>query len=185
MNIGQFANRNSMLQAASVVAYVAVVGIAVAVAWSAVSAIGDERASVSAAKTMLAALEGRSAFARNDDSSPLKGAPAGSPFLEGQSLNVAGAALLQRIGAAVRRAGGNVLSSQVDLSNARAKDGWVGLVVSCDIEQASLQSLLYDIETGMPFLFIDQLVVQAPTTGVNSSRMRILLAVSGQWWRDQ
>jgi general secretion pathway protein M len=182
MNISQFANRNAMVKAASVAGYVAVIGIAVALTWSALSAISDELATVSAAQTMLSALEGRSAFARNDDSSPLRDAPAGSPFLQGHSLNVAGAALLQRIGAAVRQAGGNVLSSQVDLNNARAKDGWVGLVVNCDIEQASLQPLLYDIEAGMPFLFIDQLDVQAPTTGVNGSRMRILLAVSGQWW---
>jgi len=185
MKISQFANRNAMLKAASVAGYVAVIGIAVVLTWNAVAAVGEERATVSAAETMLAALEGRSAVARNDDSSPLKDAPAGSPFLQGHSLNVAGAALLQRVGAAVRRADGNVLSSQVDLNNARAKDGWVGLVVSCDIEQASLQSLLYDIEAGMPFLFIDQLVVQTPTAGVNGSRMRILLAVSGQWWRGQ
>jgi general secretion pathway protein M len=185
MNISQFTNRAAMLKIASVVGYVAVIGIAVVLTWNAVSAVGEERATVSAAETMLAALEGRSAVARKDDSSPLSGAPAGSPFLQGHSLNVAGAALLQRVGAAVRRAGGNVLSSQVDLNNARAKAGWVGLVVSCDIDQASVQSLLYDIEAGMPFLFIDQLVVQAPTTGVNGGRMKILLAVSGQWWSGQ
>ena len=34
----------------------------------------------------------------------------------------------------------------------------------------------------MPFLFIDQLVVQAPVNGVEQSRMRVLLTVSGQWW---
>jgi hypothetical protein len=35
----------------------------------------------------------------------------------------------------------------------------------------------------MPFLFIDQLNVQAPRAGVNGDSMRVLLAVSGQWWR--
>jgi general secretion pathway protein M len=46
-----------------------------------------------------------------------------------------------------------------------------------------VQPLLYDLEAGMPFLFIDQLVVQAPQagTGEEGSRMRVLLAVSGQW----
>jgi general secretion pathway protein M len=35
----------------------------------------------------------------------------------------------------------------------------------------------------MPFLFIDQLVVQTPitTSGSGSGKLRILLAVSGQW----
>jgi general secretion pathway protein M len=46
-----------------------------------------------------------------------------------------------------------------------------------------LQQLLYDLEAGMPFLFIDQLVVQTPTaaSGPGSGKLRILLTVSGQW----
>jgi general secretion pathway protein M len=182
MKISQFANRNSVLRAASVAGYVAAIGIAVVMIWSAVAGVLDEHASVAAAQAMLTELQGRSAFSRTDETSPLKDAPAGSPFLQGQNLNVAGAALLQRVGAAVTRAGGSVLSSQVDLDKPRAKNGWVALVVSCDIAQASLQPLLYDIESGMPFLFVDQLAIQTPTTGANSGRMRIMLAVSGQWW---
>ena len=97
-------------------------------------------------------------------------------------MTVAGAALLQRIGGAVNRIGGSVLSSQVDLQKTDSKDGWIGLVVSCEIKPDSLQQLLYDVEAGLPFLFIDQLVVQAPVIGVEQSRMRVLLTVSGQWW---
>jgi general secretion pathway protein M len=47
--------------------------------------------------------------------------------------------------------------------------------------------LLYDLETGMPFLFIDQLVVQMPQSagkigsGLDSPRMRVQIDVSGQW----
>jgi general secretion pathway protein M len=182
MKIGQLADRNTMLNAAAVAGYVAVVVIAIAWTWSAVAAVGDARASVSAADTMLAELEGRSALGRRDQFSPLQDAPAGSPFLQGETLNVAAASLLQRVGAAVHRVNGNVLSSQVDLNDARAKQGWVALVVSCEIEQASLQPLLYDIEAGMPFLFVDQLVVQTPTMGTSGNRMKIVLSVSGQWW---
>lgn len=182
MKISQFANRELMLKAAAVAGYLAVVGIAIAFTWSAASAVSDQRASISAAEEMLGALQGRSALDRRSQFSPLQGAPAGSPFLEGETLNVAAASLLQRVGAAVHRVNGNLLSSQVDLNDARAKQGWVGLVVSCELEQASLQPLLYDIEAGMPFLFIDQLVVQTPTLGTGNNRMRIVLAVSGQWW---
>jgi hypothetical protein len=50
----------------------------------------------------------------------------------------------------------------------QAKTGFVGLLVSCEMEQPSLQKLLYDLEAGMPFLFIDQLDVQVPQlTAVN------------------
>jgi general secretion pathway protein M len=90
---------------------------------------------------------------------------------------------LQHVAAAVARFGGNVLSSQVDLQGPQSKSGFLTVIVSCDIDQPSLQQLLYDVESGMPFLFVDQLVVQTPTSLAESrdGRLRILLAVSGQW----
>ena len=40
-------------------------------------------------------------------------------------------------------------------------------------------------EAGMPFLFIDQLVAQAPATQapgeMSEGKLRILISVSGQW----
>jgi general secretion pathway protein M len=100
---------------------------------------------------------------------------------------VAGAALQQRVTAAVGKLGGNVLSTQVDLAGTLSKEGFVSLVASCEIDQPALQQLLYDLEAGMPFLFVDQLVVQAPEAGTGQDglaaggRMRVLLGVSGQW----
>ena len=55
--------------------------------------------------------------------------------------------------------------------------------------QPQLQQLLYDLEAGMPFLFVEQLVAQAPqgvaggggVTGTEGGRLRVLLGVSGQW----
>jgi general secretion pathway protein M len=57
------------------------------------------------------------------------------------------------------------------------------MIASCEIDQSEVQKLLYDLEAGMPFLFIDQLVVQTPLTssGPGGGRLRLLLAVSGQW----
>jgi general secretion pathway protein M len=57
------------------------------------------------------------------------------------------------------------------------------MIASCEIDQTELQKLLYDLEAGMPFLFVDQLVVQAPlaSAGAGGGRLRILLAVSAQW----
>jgi general secretion pathway protein M len=172
---------NSVQKAIAGASYLVIIGILAAITWIEIASVGESRASLLAAENLLAQLEGRSAAVGKDAQSPLGAAPAGSAFLEGQTVNVAGAALLQRIGAAVNKIGGNVLSSQVELQKAESKDGWVGLVVSCEIEQASLQQLLYDVEAGMPFLFVDQLVVQAPIIGVEKSPMRIVLAVSGLW----
>ena len=87
--------------------------------------------------------------------------------------------------AAVGNVGGTIQSSQVDVLGTQAKDGFVGLVVSCEMEQPALQKVLYDLEVGMPFLFVDQLDVQVPqTTATNEAgtgRIRVVLGVSGQW----
>jgi general secretion pathway protein M len=83
----------------------------------------------------------------------------------------------------VTKLGGSVLSSQVDLQGAQAKEGFVTLTTSCEVDQPALQRLLYELESGMPFLFVDQLDVQAaqPGAGREETRMRLLLSISGQW----
>jgi general secretion pathway protein M len=53
------------------------------------------------------------------------------------------------------------------------------------MEQPALQKVLYELEVGMPFLFVDQLDVQVPQTTATSEagtgRIRVVLGVSGQW----
>jgi general secretion pathway protein M len=139
-----------------------------------------KRAEAAAAQAMLDQFESRRPTTTK---SGLAGAPAGSPFLEGATVTVAGAALLQRVSAAVIKFGGNMLSSQIDLQGAQSKAGFLTIIASCDIGQAGLQQLLYDTEAGMPFLFVDQLVVQTPAgfAASGEGRLRILLTVSGQW----
>ena len=107
----------------------------------------------------------------------------GSSFLEGATVTVAGAALLQRVVGAVTRHGGSVLSSQLDLQGTQSKDGFLSVTASCDLEQPALQEVVYDLEAGMPFLFVDQLAVQSPTvsTGLSGGKLRVLISVSGQW----
>ena len=109
-------------------------------------------------------------------------APSGSPFLEGGTVTVAGAALLQRVAGVVTRLGGNMVSSQVELPDGRAKGGgFLSIIASCEIGQQGLQQLIYDLEAGMPFLLIDQLSVQAPAAMTDDGKLRVLLTVSGQW----
>ncbi|ABE61616.1 putative general secretion pathway protein M [Nitrobacter hamburgensis X14] len=148
---------------------------------SSISDLFGKRADVAAVQAMLDQFEGRRPVAAKAGFAGA--APSGSPFLEGATVTVAGAALLQRVSAAVTKFGGNVLSSQVDLHGSQSKVGFLTIIASCDIEQTGLQQLLYDIEAGMPFLFVDQLVVQTPTgfAASGEGKLRILLTVSGQW----
>jgi len=167
---------------AAAVAYVAIVLLSVAGAWSAIADIVHRRADVAATVDILERLEGRRPSPR-DIGGGADTVPAGSPLLEGPTVTVAGASLLQRVAGAVTKVGGTILSSQVELQGLQSKAGFVGVIANCELDQPALQKLLYDLEAGMPFLFIDQLVVQAPVESSTNQegRMHILLAVSGQW----
>ena len=164
---------------AAAAAYAVIVGFFVAGSWLAAADILSRQADVAAARAILDQLQAHkqvSAGVQED-------IPTGSLMLEGPSVTVAGASLLQRVASAVTKVGGNILSSQVELDGLLAKAGFVGVIASCEVDQPSLQKLLYDLEAGMPLLFINQLVVQMPSasTAGPEPRMRILLAVSGQW----
>ncbi len=172
--------RKSLVNSPPVAAtlYAALVIVLLAVAISSVADVLSQRSSVAAAAAMLEQLEGRKLPAAGGLSAE-EGAPTGSPFLDGATVTVAGAALLQRVAAAVTKAGGNVLSSQLDVQGLHAKAGFVSMVANCELDQSALQSLLYDLEAGMPFLFIDQLDIQVASAG--ESKLRLVLGVSGQW----
>lgn len=160
--------------------YAGIVVLLLLTSLSSILDILDQRSAVAASAAMLAQLEGHGPPAAGGASANVA-APAGSAFLEGATVTIAGAALLQRVAAAVTKVGGNVLSSQLDLQGTQSKAGFISMIASCEIEQPGLQPLLYDLEAAMPFLFVDQLTVQAPTSSAGEGKLRILLAVSGQW----
>src|SRR6478609_7708355 len=142
----------------------------------------DQRREVASSSAMLEQLEGRRPAAVRGSSGDVT-MPSGSAYLEGATVTVAGATLLQRVAGAVVKFGGNVLSTQLDLQGTASRTGFISMIASCEVDQLQLQQLLYDLEAGMPFLFVDQLVVQTPLTasGSGNGKLRVLLAVSGQW----
>ena len=188
MNTTQKATRLSSLRPLlAVITYAAAVVVLLAMAWSGVADVLDRRQAIAAASDLLAQLEGRRPSPLAAAGATATQVPTGSPFLEGQTLTVAGAALLQRVAGAVNKVGGNVLSSQVDVQGVQAKDGFVNVLASCELDHAALQRLLYDLEAGMPFLFLEQVVAQSPQTASSQEggRLRLLLAVSGRWQGDK
>jgi general secretion pathway protein M len=150
-----------------------------------VADIAERWSAVATSTDILSRLEGRTpARSRSRDQTDIS-VVSGSPFVEGATVTVAGAALLQRLAGAVTRARASILSSQVDLQGPLSKQGFVAATISCELEQPGLQQLLYDLEAGMPFLLVDQLVVQAPAAsapnGSGPAKLRVLISVSGQW----
>jgi general secretion pathway protein M len=108
---------------------------------------------------------------------------AGSPFLDGPTITIAGAALEQRVSEAIGKAGGAITSSQVEFDGPDAKNGFVDLMTSAEVNQSALQAILYDIEAGLPYLFIEKLSLQSPEDfgEPETGRMRMTIAVAGQW----
>ncbi|RBP04662.1 general secretion pathway protein M [Roseiarcus fermentans] len=163
----------------------ALVGLT-AVAVAMISNLWDSYAALDKNRALLARLD-RQMERTTPRQDAASGAVNGPPFLVGKTITIAGAALQERVEAAVKRAGGNVLSSQIDLQGPRSAEGFVGLTESVEIGQAGLQPLLYDLEAGMPYLFVENLAIQAPQAfgEAEGTPMRVLLGVSGQWREPQ
>lgn len=152
----------------------------VAVAAGAVSDLLARQAAVAEAQDLLDRLQGR----KPQRPGAAGGAAAqGSPFLEGPTVTVAGAALVERLVAAADRAGGRIASSRVELGTSPLGPGFVAVAATIEIAQPDLQNLLYDIEAGQPFLLVDQLVVQgqAGSAEADEGRMQVTLTVHGRW----
>lgn len=164
--------------AVAALAYVAAVIALAGASWLALAGLAESYAHYRGAQERLAAIERRGA-----QDAAAKDEAQGTPFLEGPTVTVAGADLQRRVAAAVAAAGGLVLSSQLDLQGPEAADGFVALSTNCEVAQAALQTLLYDLEAGAPLLFIEQIVVQSPQGSgeTEGKRMRVQIDVAGQW----
>jgi general secretion pathway protein M len=182
MNLKQFfGNGTAASPTVAALAYAGLIVVLTAVIATSWGGVLSRRTAVDALSDLLARLEGANPGASRADKDGA--AVSGSYFLEGPTVTVAGAALLQRVIAVVTQHGGTVVSSQVDLKGTQSKDGFLTVIASCVLEQPALQKTLYDLEAGMPFLFVEQLDAQASTTstGPAGGKLRVLLSVSGQW----
>jgi len=172
----------SRRQALAIGAYACVVIVLLAISLLLVADLRDKAAEIAAAQMRLDELSERSRAGLSASTVPNAGV-SGSPFLDGQTITVAGAALQQRVETAVAKAGGALMSSQVELDGPDAKKGFVGLTASMEVSQPTVQTILYDIEAGMPYLFVDKLSIQSPEVfgEPESGRMRMTIGVVGQW----
>ena len=121
-------------QALAVVAYLGVVIGLLAISLVLVADLRDKKAEVEAAQMRLDQLSERSRLSSAASITP-NATVSGSPFLDGRTITVAGAALQQRVEAAVAKAGGALMSSQVELDGPDAKNGFINLTASMEVSQ--------------------------------------------------
>ncbi|SFV12320.1 type II secretion system protein GspM [Bradyrhizobium arachidis] len=164
---------------AAAAAYVALIVMFLFITISTTLDVLERRGAAGAALEILERLDARGP-GRAPAAQAAVSVPPGSPFIEGGTASLAGAALLQRLVTATKRVNGNTLSSQVDVQGSKSKAGFITATSNFEIDPAQLQPLLYDLEAGMPFLFVDELVVQAPSASTQGGKLRVLLGVSGQ-----
>ena len=150
--------------------YVALVLLFAFMTLTSVTDVLDRRAAVAEASDTLAQLEGRFPKRGSAGASGMTG----SPVLEGPTVTVAGAVLLQRVAEAITKVGGNILSSQVDLQGPQIKDGFISVTANCDVEQPALQQLLYSLEFG------DAVPVRRSAGGASADGARLLGGRRGQ-----
>ena len=81
-------------------------------------------------------------------------------YLEGQNESVVAAAMQERLKAAVVRTGGQLRSTQVVTSAENTKSHRIAVRGSMAISLAALQRVLYELESGSPYLFVDNLDVR-------------------------
>lgn len=167
----------------AVAAYAALVVLLVAIAAGSVADILQRRDAVASASDLLQRLQDSRAAARGAHGG---GAAAGPAFLEGSTLTIAGAGLMQHLSELAARHDGQITSSRVELEGTRFGPDFLAVSASLDIDQQNLQGLLYDIEAGRPFLFAGQLAIQRAERepredAEKDPRLRVTLMVYGRW----
>lgn len=143
--------------------------------------LASRRDLVAEAQSQLAALNERRASKPAAEAGAY-GLEPGSTFMGGDKLAVAAADLQKRVASAVSASGGTVLSSQIERQEPKGPVTGISLALDCEIDQAALSGLLYNLESQAPFLFVDGMDVRTRSeTGAGEPRLRVGLKLSAFW----
>lgn len=123
---------------AATAAYSVLVLLLVLGTWNAIADLLDRRSDLAATQEHFERLE--SSVQSRNTGLEASGVATGSPLLDGSTVTVAGASLLQHVAGAVAKADGNIVSSQLDLQGVHSKAGFVSALTSCELDQSALQN---------------------------------------------
>jgi general secretion pathway protein M len=115
-------------------------------------------------------------------------APA-TAFLTAPTQGLAGAqfeAYLQQMAAAQHA---TIISSGLDPTRHEDRPDSIRLQATLDMNLEALQRMLYQLESGTPYVFVDSLSVQIPGTGAQRAAedplLRVTLGLRAIWQRDK
>jgi len=100
-------------------------------------------------------------------------------YFSAESPSLANAKLLQDLKSSIVNAQGDIRSTEI---NDRPRPGEVKATAKFEISEQNLQKVLYDLEAGAPFLFIDNLAISASSSeGRPSNHLIATISVSALW----
>ncbi len=99
------------------------------------------------------------------------------------SETLAASELQKAVLASLDTAGGSVRSIQADSSKNVAEDGLriLSAQLTFDSSLGALQEFLFAIETAMPYIFVDSMIIQPSNPSAGADRLRVTLAASSYW----
>jgi len=110
-----------------------------------------------------------------------------APVISAPTETVAASQLHKTILASLAKAGGSVHSIQAEATTDVTEDGLrrLNAQITFDGSIGALQKVLFDLETAIPFIFVDSLLVQptatpAPGTKIGDA-LRVTLVTSSYW----
>jgi general secretion pathway protein M len=162
----------------SALGLIAVIALALGVASSTALSLRDARASADELRDQDQALQ-----EHEKRLAPRSGRDANAaPLFEARTITQAGANVQQRLEAAIAAAHGRLMSSKVEVAP-RQDESRLDLSAELTVAEPDLQALLFDLEVGRPYLFVNALAarVSEPADDPQNRMMRVSLSVSGQW----
>jgi hypothetical protein len=127
--------------------------------------------------------------ARNE-ARPKSGAVApAAAFLSAPTPGLAGAQFEAYLRKTADAKHATVISSGIDLARHEDRPDSIRLQAVFDLNLQALQAMLYQLESGTPYVFVDSLAVQIPGTGaqraVEDPLLRVTLGLRAIWQRDK
>jgi general secretion pathway protein M len=166
----------SLRSSLSLLGVAAVVALGLGGAVSVALSLSAERADLAALSEQSQALQAR----EKRRPAPRGVDVAASASFEAASITLAGAALQSRVAAAVAGAKGRLISSRVDVESLAAERR-IALTAELTIAEAEMQALLFDLETGRPYLFVDAFEARTSQAAGEGDALRVSLSLSGLW----
>lgn len=151
-----------------------------AIGATSIAAAFDDWAGLDDARRRLGDLDARPASPR----SAAGAAAMGDILLRAKTAGVAAADLQQRVETAAHAVGAKTLSSRVDLQDGVEAKGALAYLGEIELDAASLQPLLYDLEAGTPLVEIAELSIRPLPDAALGERLRVSLSITAEWRPD-